>query len=341
MKNASTTVGVLLLWASAAIALPEDAPETLMEAGHWKRARAIVEAQLKAHPDDPRTLARWSAIQLAFGNAREALAFADRAVALDGSNPDYHLRVMDAAGTLADQGSLFKQLPLARRTKKAIDAALALSPDSVDALSADAMYSHFSPGLLGGDKGRAKAIIDRIAKADRGAALLVRAALLNPQKDAAIVEGLYRQAAETPRRHEAYTALAKLYLAQERYPEAERAARKLLETGPDRIQGYAVLAATYAAQGRSADLEAILADSERNIPDDLTPCFEAGRVLLAQGRELARAGALFRKYLTQEPEGYAATYGEPDGQPLTHAEARRQLALVLERARKQRTPPVQ
>ncbi len=335
--NAARTTLLFLLALGPDLAAPAGDPDALMAAGHWKRARTIVEAQLKAHPDDPRTLARWSAVQLAFGNAREALVFAEKAVARDGRNPDYHLRVMDAAGTLADQGSVFKQLGLVRRTKKAMDAALALSPDSAEALSAMAMYYHFLPGLLGGDKAKARTAIDRIAKLDPGAAYLVRAALLDPQKETAEIARLYRQAiGSTPRHYEAYAALAGLHLGQKRYPEAESVARSALDANDDRIQGYSVLAAVYAAQGHDRDLEAILVEAERRIPDDLTPCFEAARLLRAHGRDLARAEALLNKYLAQEPEGYAASYAEPGVPVPTHAEARRQLALLLQKSGRKR-----
>jgi hypothetical protein len=68
-------------------------------------------------------------------------------------------------------------------------------------------------------------------------------------------------------------------------------------------------------------MEAILAQSERNVPDNLAPHFAAARVLTERGIELGRAESYLRKYLMQPPEGNA---------PL-HAHAHWALGLLLER----------
>ena len=65
----------------------------------------------------------------------------------------------------------------------------------------------------------------------------------------------------------------------------------------------------------------MLAQAEKAVPDDLTPYYEAGTVLLDEHSDLTRAERYFRKYLSQEPEG-----NEP-----RLAEARGQLGLVLEK----------
>ena len=67
-------------------------------------------------------------------------------------------------------------------------------------------------------------------------------------------------------------------------------------------------------------LDVLLAEGEKAVPDDLTPYYEAGTVLLDGISDLTRAERYFRKYLTQEPEG-----NEPSS-----ADARRRLGLVLQ-----------
>jgi tetratricopeptide (TPR) repeat protein len=63
------------------------------------------------------------------------------------------------------------------------------------------------------------------------------------------------------------------------------------------------LARAYALQSRWKDLEAVLATAEKNDSDDLDPYYQAGKALLLQSGETARAERFFRKYLTQEAEG--------------------------------------
>jgi len=68
-------------------------------------------------------------------------------------------------------------------------------------------------------------------------------------------------------------------------------------------------------------LDAILAQAEKNVPDNLSPYYQAGRLLLNPGSDLPRAENYFRKYLTQEPEP-----GAPQ-----HAHAYWRLGLALEK----------
>jgi len=101
----------------------------------------------------------------------------------------------------------------------------------------------------------------------------------------------------------------------------ERDARKAIAIDPTRIQGYTLLASLFSSQQRWKELDEILAQAERNVPDDLSPFFNTGRILLATNSELPRAERCLRKYLTQPPE--------PTAPPL--ANAHWQLGRVLEK----------
>jgi tetratricopeptide (TPR) repeat protein len=70
-----------------------------------------------------------------------------------------------------------------------------------------------------------------------------------------------------------------------------------------------------------SELEATLAASEKNVPDNLVCYYRAANTLLNIGKELTRAEGYFRKYLTQEPEPNAAS----------HAATHWRLGLVLEK----------
>jgi tetratricopeptide (TPR) repeat protein len=90
---------------------------------------------------------------------------------------------------------------------------------------------------------------------------------------------------------------------------------------PDRTAPYSVLAAVYATAERWVELDAVLVEAEKKIPDNLSPYLRASGALLAAGKDLARAERYARKYLTQEPEPNATT----------HAVAHWRVGLILEK----------
>ena len=94
-----------------------------------------------------------------------------------------------------------------------------------------------------------------------------------------------------------------------------------MQLDPQRIEAHWILARVFALQQRWGDVEQILANSGKDIPDDLRPFYEAAQALLEIDKDFSRAETYARKYLSQEPEGE-----EPD-----YAEGHRLLGLVFER----------
>ena len=58
----------------------QPSPETLIEQGHGKRARVIIEARFAQNPNDPETLYLMSWIKQALGDSAAAQQLAERAV---------------------------------------------------------------------------------------------------------------------------------------------------------------------------------------------------------------------------------------------------------------------
>jgi len=56
------------------------------------------------------------------------------------------------------------------------------------------------------------------------------------------------------------------------------------------------------------DLDAVLMESTRRAPGNLTPQYQAARVLLAEHRDSLRAERCLRQYLGAEPEGGAPSF---------------------------------
>lgn len=314
----------LLSVVSASLLAQSPLPEALAEAGHWKRVRAIVEPRVKANPNDAQALSLLARVKEVFGDRDGALPLAEKAVALDGRNATYHVRLAELCGSLANSASLFRQMSLGGRFKSELEAALAIDPKNVDALWAQMQFFWQAPGFFGGDKEKARQKAQRIGQIDTARGYLAQAQIASLEKHTTKLESLFVKAVEAaPHNYQARMTLANFYASQAppRYDLAEKHASQAVSEAPDRVAGYAMLARVYARQRRTADLERALRDAERNVPDNLAPFLNAANALLADGADLPRAESYIRRYLSQEREGGGTTPGV----------ARWRLALVLEK----------
>jgi tetratricopeptide (TPR) repeat protein len=300
----------------------QPSPESLLRDGHFKRARAIVEPKLAANPNDPELLYLMAWIKQEWKDLPAAQQLAERAVAADPKNSRYHLRLADAVGEEAQHASVLRQPGLGRRFKKEVDLALSLDPRNVDALSDVMGFYWMAPGIVGGDKTKARAILEQIAGIDPVRGYFAQVNMAQWEKQPERIEGLLRKAVETaPASFEARTTLGNFCLNSKKPEEAESHAREALRIDPTRVGGHALLAAVLAWQERWSDLEAALTEAERRVPDNLNPYYRAANVCISRGKEYARAEQYLRKYLGQEPEPVAPS----------HALAHWRMAVALEK----------
>jgi tetratricopeptide (TPR) repeat protein len=305
-------------------AADSDSAEALIKAGHWKRARAALVPRVAANPRDAQAACLLSRIKEAFGDLDGALESAQQAVALEDGNSSYHFQLAEVYGEMAARASMFAAASLAGKFKGELEAALARDPKNLDALEALMEYSFQAPGLMGGDKGKARAIAEEIVQLSPVRGYLAQAELAKEAKDFAKVEEYFLMAVQAdPKNYEAQTALAGFYTqpSHRKTEGAEEHARAAVQLDAARAKGYSILAMVLALKQRWSELEAVLSASEKTVPDDLAPYFEAANALLELGVDLKRGEAYLRKYLAQEPEGE-----EPDA-----AHAHRLLGLILEK----------
>lgn len=301
----------------------EESPHDLIERGAYRKARVIVEPRL-AQPGDAEARFLMSKIALAIGDKKAALSYAEQAVAADGKSADYHLQLAQVVGRSAQDAGPLHGLSLARRFRKEAETAIALDPKQIDARSDMMEFFYVAPGVVGGDKKKAAAMAGEIAAIDPMRGALAHATLALLAKDSTTAAQDYRRAIELgPNAYEAQIAAANFAASssQKDWTRAEALAKAALQIDPRRSGAYSLLAAIYAHAQRWSDLEALLGQAEQALPDNRVPYYMAGRTLLMESREPARAEQCFRKYLATEPEG-----GTP-----TWAHAHWRLGLVLER----------
>jgi hypothetical protein len=208
---------VVLLGFSLAVAVvaSQPLPEKLIEEGHWKQARALVEPRFRERPNDPRANFLLSQIRNAFHDRRAPLGLAETAVRLDSGVAKYHRQLAEVLGVTAQHSGMVQQLFLARRFKKEIDTAISQDPNDLQALRDLMEFYLLAPGIAGGDKDKARAVADRIVRANVAEGCLAQARLVEFDNEAGRAENILRKAAESqPRNYRARIALASYYLSE-------------------------------------------------------------------------------------------------------------------------------
>ena len=318
----------LVLLSGLNVVHAQASPETLIEQGHAKRARVIVEQRFAQNPGDPETLYLMSWIKQGLGDAAAAQQLAERAVAAAPNVAKYHFRLAEAVGEEAEKASVLRQIGLGRRFKKEIDLTLSLDPKHTGAMRHLMTYYLRAPSIIGGDKKKAHEMPARIAAVDPVKGVMAEIELARHDKQQDRLEGLYRKAVELrPSSYDARTAQANYLINADlkNASEAERHAREALKLDSTRIGGHGLLAVVLAVQSRWDEVEGAVTRSEKDVPDNLGPYLRVANWCVTKGVELPRAERYLRKYMSQEPEiGWS-----------NHAYARWRLGLVLEKLGRQ------
>lgn len=284
----------------------------LAEHGHWKRLKALVEPRVAANANDAEAQWLLSRVRMVYRDHDGALAPAEKAAALDPKNVEYRWQVAQVIGEQASSASVFKQVGLAKRYKREVEAALALNPKHTASMTGMMEYFNRAPGMVGGDKKKAAEFPAQIMAVNKVDGYVAKVRLLQQQSPVPVgeIEQAWVQAVQAdPSRYEPHINLASIYAggATPRWELAEKEALTARKIDADRTAPYSVLAAVYATGERWPELDAVLAEAEKKIPDNLSPYLRASGALLATGKDLARAERYARKYLSQEPEPNATT----------------------------------
>ncbi len=254
-----------------------------------------------------------SQIRNAFGDRESPPKLAEKAVALAPNVAKFHRQLAEVIGVTAQQANVFRLIGLSKRFQHELDAALALDPNDLQALRDHMEFYLQAPGIAGGDLEKAHSVATRIAALDVDEGYLAEARLAGVRKETGRVGALLKQAVDAaPGNFRARESLAAYALAHEHLDVdlAERLGRDAIARDPGRVMGYAILAEAMAARGQWQPLEALLADAEKHVSDDLSPYYRAADRILASGHDAALARRYLEKYVSQEPEGDQPTLAE-------------------------------
>jgi tetratricopeptide (TPR) repeat protein len=169
----------LLIAAASTLVVLAYAPRTDLEAGHYLKALAEADVQLRTSPSDALAWAAKSQALTALQRFDEALAAAERALALNPGLPDgLQARGLARAGTAVQQRS-FSSLRNASGALDDLQAAVQADPKLTTAWLALGLAYQQLPGLLGGSTRKALKCAEGLRQVDPPRGDLLRGSILS------------------------------------------------------------------------------------------------------------------------------------------------------------------
>lgn len=229
MKRALGSVLLLVLAVGLAPSLvqAEMAAQSLLSEGRVDVAIADLHEHLRAQPDDAQAYHLLCRAYYSLQRWDPAISAAQKAVALDPDNSDYHLWLGRSYGEKAEHSSWLTAIALARKVRSEFEIAVQLNSRNVAAQSDLAEFYMEAPAFLGGGKDKAQAQAQRLSSMDPGAAHWVKAALAERDHNWGEAENEYRAAISSSGNQAQYwLSLASFYRRRGRLDEMEDAVNR-------------------------------------------------------------------------------------------------------------------
>lgn len=201
-------------------AAPLDDAVALYKSKQYPEARAAFEKITAAEPNNAAAHYYLGVLAEKRGDTDEAVRQLETATTLAPKNSTYFLELGGAYGTAIDKAGMFSKLGLAKKCGAALEQAVALAPDSIDARNGLISFYRSAPSFAGGSMSKA-----------------------------------YEQAAEIKKRDPIVGAYAygQLYLADKKYDDAFNVLETALQTAPDNYLALYSIGRTAAQTGLRLD----------------------------------------------------------------------------------------
>ena len=197
-----------------------------------------------------------------------ALNSAEKAVAINPKNSEYHRWLGEAYGAKADHASMLSAYSLARKTQKEFDAAVQLDARNFDAQQDLIEYDCTAPGMVGGGEEKAQPLIEKL--------MAMNAA-----------EGHYA------------TGICRAQ--KKNYEAADAEFAKALESKPKTAKRVYDIGDYYLQRKNGEKLLVVAGAGEELAPRDPRGKFYRGVALILQNEKPAEAEKLLREYLDLAP----------------------------------------
>lgn len=202
-------------------------------------------------------------------NPLEAVKFGEKAVGLDDKNADAHYWLGEAYVLSMSEISKWKILSQIKKAKKEWKRAAELDDKHIKTRESLIKFHLFAPGLMGGDKEKAKLLADEIY----------------------IVDSLKGR-----------LAFGLIYERNEEYAKAEAEYQKVVKADPNMFQGYLRSGNLYLKLERYDEARQMYQNALKIEPDNFTIYYHLGDCALKSGLDLESGIKYFELYLEKEPQ---------------------------------------
>jgi tetratricopeptide (TPR) repeat protein len=266
-------IALLLILANVGFGV-DVAPQELLRTGKADEARRLLEGTLQRNPNDAESYILLCRLNFQLELWDNALLMAEKAVALDPNNSNYHMWLGRSAGRKAENSNPFTAWSLARRVRAEFERAVALDGNNLAVRADLSEYYIEAPGFLGGDKKKAREQAAAVAPRDEALANYINARV-EEQQGKADAEQLYKKALS----------------------ESGNSARYWIE-----------ISYFYRRAGRMQDMQSAIYQALMAPRHDAIPEYDGAYLFLRTGRDFPNAIAMLKKYIngnTLEEDGPA------------------------------------
>lgn len=237
-------------------------------ARRWSEAHAFFAGAAKTQPGSPEAAFWLGRTLMAENKPGDAEDWFEKAAALDPRSSEYHLWKARAIGVQAQRANVLKQPFLARRTKAAVDKAIALDPDNVDAREMRWQFFMLAPAIMGGGLDHARAEAAEIMRRNRYRGQFIAIQMAARARDDATVE---------------------------------RTLKAMVAEYPDSLRPANSYSSRLADRGRVAEAFAVVDAYQKRRPADPVALYQVGRVAAVTGQQLDRGEEALRNYIALAP----------------------------------------
>jgi len=261
-------VCLTLVAAARAEETPLEKAKGAFEKGEYTQAIEILKSAAGSEANNGDIFVLLARSYLELNQYDAAVNSAEKAVAINPKDSDYHRWLGEAYGAKADHASMLSAYSLARKTQKEFDAAVQLDARNFDAQQDLIQYDCTAPGMVGGGEEKAQPLIEKLMKMDAAEGHYATGICRAQKKDYAAADAEFAKALDGK----------------------PKTANRIYDIGD------------YFVQRKNAEkLLAVAAAGEDLAPHDPRGKFYRGVALILQGEKPAEAEKLLKDYLQLAP----------------------------------------
>lgn len=253
MKNLITTAIILLILHLSAIA--QDKTQKLFNEQKYNELLN----HLKESKQSSNEISYWSArIAMNQNKFDEATSLLEKCVETNPKEYKYHFWLGTSYAQQATQGNVFQKGLLAPKIKTSFENALALSPNSVDAMKVLVEFYQQAPSMMGGSPEKAKQLATRIKQINKTIGATTLGNLYVAEKDLKRAELEFIEASNAePSNFKVALHLGNFYIKNTQYNKATEVYEQFLKANPKsmsatyQIGKIAALSGTNLNQGEA------------------------------------------------------------------------------------------